>query len=32
MGATVTGIDMVDKNIKIARVHAVWLLFLKSNK
>lgn len=25
MGATVTGIDAVDKNIKIARVHAVCI-------
>lgn len=24
MGATVMGIDAVDKNIKIARLHAVW--------
>ncbi|XP_038985136.1 ubiquinone biosynthesis O-methyltransferase, mitochondrial isoform X2 [Phoenix dactylifera] len=24
MGATVTGIDAVEKNIKIARIHAVW--------
>ena len=26
MGATVTGVDAVDKNIKIARLHAVCLL------
>jgi len=26
MGATVTGIDAVEKNIKIASIHAVWLL------
>lgn len=24
MGATVTGVDAVEKNIKIARLHAVW--------
>ena len=24
MGATVTGVDAVEKNIKIARIHAVW--------
>lgn len=30
MGATVTGIDAVDKNIKIARLHAVRSLLLYS--
>lgn len=28
MGATVTGIDAVDKNVKIARLHAVRSLLL----
>lgn len=28
MGAMVTGIDAVEKNIKIASVHAVWLLHI----
>lgn len=28
MGATVTGIDAVDKNIKIAHIHAVCITYL----
>lgn len=28
MGATVTGVDAVEKNIKIARLHSVWFLLL----
>ena len=27
MGATVTGVDAVEKNIKIARLHAVWSFY-----
>lgn len=31
MGATVTGIDAVDKNIKIAHIHAVCITHLHVN-